>query len=474
MSTNDLILNKIHSVGTNAYQQRIPLATKNNIAEVYETLTSPENAIYWNEFAHNLINVIGTFAIRDYDWQNPLKELKNADLSRGLTIEEIAVGLVKASGYNPEDNNIFKRSKAEVHAVFHTLNDKRRYDITINRFELQRAFNSENGLSELVVRLLSVPVKSSEYDEFQIMKEVIAVSNDAFPIYNIQSVIDDITNPTADELKTLSYNLRVAAKRLALAPTGLYNAKGVPTVSRTQDLVIFTTPEIVSALDVNVLADAFNVSRTDFVNKIIELDELPVTGHALLVDKNWFVSGDYVNEITSFFNPKSLEENYYLHQWSLYSTSPFANAVVFSNSATTNVPTVTVTIEGISGSFYDEDNNVVTTVSSDSNANLVVVPTGTIVPETPDFIVPGEYTTKITGFKEVTVPPVGDPGDEPTIKLVAVKLGTKTYVDSRGRLRVSDTVPAGTKLSVEINSAYINPETGVKSDLTDTVILTVA
>lgn len=470
--TNDILLNKIHLVGSNSYQQRIPLATKNNIEQVAQTLDAPENRALWNEFAQNLVNVIGTFAIRDYQWTNPLKEFKQADVSNGLAIEEIAVDLIKASGYDPEDNNIFKRNRADVHAVFHTINDQRRYDITVNRNELKRAFNTPTGLSDFVIRLLSVPVKSSELDEYLIMKELIAISDAQTPIYNIQSVIANPASPTADELKTLSYNLRVAANHLTLVPKGLYNYKGVPTVSKPEDLVIFTTPETSVALDVNVLADAFHTDKTDFVNRVVLLDEMPIDAHAILADKNWFVSGDFVNEITNFFNPKSLEENYYLHRWSVYSTSPFMNIVKFSNSATSTTPQVTVTLDGIAGAFY-VDGDSVSSVSHTDQAHLIVTPSGTITPDTPDFIVPGEYTTEITAYREVSTP-AEDPEDPPVITQEPVKLGSKTRIDGRGRLFISDTVPVGTKLVVKIDSAYINPVNGQHSELTDTVIVTVA
>ena len=49
-----------------------------------------------------------------------------------------------------------------------------------------------------------------------------------------------------------------------------------------------------------------------------------------------------VTRATSFFNPETLRNNHWLHTWRVHSTSPFAQAVVFTKDVTPAVSSVAV------------------------------------------------------------------------------------------------------------------------------------
>ena len=63
--------------------------------------------------------------------------------------------------------------------------------------------------------------------------------------------------------------------------------------------------------------------------------------YGVIVDKDWFMIYDNLNEFTEIYNPEGLYWNYDYHQWKTFSINPFANAVVFGTLG--SITSVTVT-----------------------------------------------------------------------------------------------------------------------------------
>lgn len=466
---NATILDAIWVEGSNDYQQRIPLASKAGVSQVQDALFSPMNRQLWNEFETGLINRIGSVIAADFNWENPLAIFKREELlPMGSTIEEYAFDLIEASGYDVRDSNLFKVNPGKVYSAFHTVNRKDRYDISVNQAEVAQAFVSSTGLNDFITRKLAIPGKSDAYDEYRVMIQLIAEAFSRNRIYNEQSVIADLNAPTETELKRLSQKIREHAKLLTLVPTKRYNSQRVPMVSNKEDLVLFTTPKISSNLDVNVLADSFNIDRADFANRVVEIDEFPIAGvHAMLVDKNWFVYGDFLREVSSFWNAQNLVYNYYLHHWGVYSVSPFEQAVIFSNENSTTYGTVEVDLTGITASLVDSEGNPVTTwTKGDELPQLIVTGAGNITGDDEgNFILPSEYT------KTITISAGTDPGDPE-----APEKNSRTYVDRVGQVHFQANLKATNVVEIVVESAYIDPsgDGSISNTYTDTVSVTIA
>ena len=81
------IMNTIRANATPSYQERIPEATRDNIAAVANPLFT--YSVTMNEFLHALVNRIGLTVVRNRDLRNPLAVLKQGDMPLGKDIEEI-------------------------------------------------------------------------------------------------------------------------------------------------------------------------------------------------------------------------------------------------------------------------------------------------------------------------------------------------------------------------------------------------
>lgn len=459
---NHEALNVIYKNSSQAYRDRVPVATQANISDVYDSITDPTNGNIWNEFETGLVNLVGNQIVRDWTWQNPFAIFKKDGLlPMGAVIEEIAFDLTEAQGYDVRDDNVFKIQPQKVYSAFHKVNRKDRYQVTILKEELRAAFNSPTGLNDFINRKLSIPGKSDSYDEYLIMRNLLGLAAEKNDLHNVQVTIADPSNPTPEELRKLSTQIRATAKKMGVVPTGRYNSAKVKTVSRPEDLVLFLTPDMVAAMDVNVLADAFNISRADFASRVIELDEIPIPGvHAILVDTSWFVAGDYLREVTNFWNAKTFANNYYLHHWAIYSVSPFGNAVMFGEAPTSTHDEAEATLTGITAHFEDAAGDTQTTFSYGDKLDIVVMPEGTVSPQDVDLSVPGAATFEIK---------VADAAGE------AIRKTSRTYVDRYGRVYVQKGLEAGATVTVDATSTIVDREVDgtVNEPLKATATLTV-
>lgn len=171
------ILNVIRSDASPQYQERVPVATQENIAEVGNPILNFQAVR--NEFLDNLVNRIGLVIITSRSYNNPLKSFKKGLMSLGETVEEIFVNLIKAEPYYLVDDqgmtaaeDEFKRRIPDVRAVFHIRNRQDKYPVTIQNDDLRTAFLSYEGVENLVSKIIEAVYTSDEYDEFLLMKNV--------------------------------------------------------------------------------------------------------------------------------------------------------------------------------------------------------------------------------------------------------------------------------------------------------------
>ena len=70
------VLNTIRDNASDMYRERIPEATQQNITDVQEAMTDPNNAVVTNEFMSMLLNMIIKQVIHSKLFSDPLKSLK--------------------------------------------------------------------------------------------------------------------------------------------------------------------------------------------------------------------------------------------------------------------------------------------------------------------------------------------------------------------------------------------------------------
>lgn len=341
--TNSTILDRCRLVSTNDYQQRIPPTTQGGIASTMRALFDPLNREYWNQFVDILVNRIGMTIVRGDQWDNPLAAFKGARLDYGSTIQEIAPQWITAHSYDDADETLLKLARPEAAAWYHSQNRRDKYKLSINEQELRTAFTEEYGINNFITKLMQVPYNSDNYDEYRIMMQLIAEYENNWGFF--KQGLDAYSAQTFDA-KVFNEELLTQIQAYAgilRFPSALYNAQDVdiPVFSQPNELVLLISPRTLAGLNVQTLANVFNLDLAEIKYRTVIVDEFPIPNcDAILTTRDFFVCHDTLYKTDSFYDPNTLTNHYFLHHWGVYSVSPFVPAICFGNFQTTGVDTV--------------------------------------------------------------------------------------------------------------------------------------
>lgn len=363
-SPNWTILNAIKNAASTDYQNRVPDATKANIAETVKAMW--DYAPTRNEFIDAFINRIGMTIARNLSWSNPLSEFKIGMLEYGDTIEEYVVGLLTAKTYDASrdglEKDIWGQETPDVQTSFHKVNRENYYKVTVNEAILKRAFLTSNGLSSVIVQIMQAPTTSDNWDEFLLTCSLFKTYYDNEGFFKVN--VPDVTSLTSDSADSKAFirRIREYVTTLGFISTN-YNAAHMPIAATPDELHLFITPEALAATDVEALAAAFNLPYTEFGVRytVIPKEHMDIVGaQAILTTRDFFVIADQRMETTSIANPVGLYSNYFFHHWQVISASRFVPAILFtSTEATTDLNVIAPVVTGIGTPvIYNGDTSV--------------------------------------------------------------------------------------------------------------------
>lgn len=330
------ILNTIRDNASEMYQDRIPEATRNNITEIQEVMTDPNNAVVTNEFMSMLLNLVIKQVIHSKLFSDPLKSLKKGKKPLGDTVEEIYANFLKAKQYDPTGAELLNRELPDVKAVYHRMNRQDKYKVTVNPESLFKAFASYDKLQSFIANIINSLYNSSELDEFVLMKQLIkqAMEQNAMKVVEVADPCTSEVNAKAfiKTVKTVSGDMTFPnSNNNAWLTAQSTDTNPLITFSRKNEQVLILSNPTDVAVNVDVLASVFNMSVAEFndTRKII-IDAFPDPDiRGALVDEQFFQVFDDLVLFKDFENSEGLYKNYYLHIWQTLAYSPLVNAVVF-------------------------------------------------------------------------------------------------------------------------------------------------
>lgn len=322
-----------------------------------------------NAFMNSLVNRIAQVMCLVRSYQNPLKDFKRGILGPGEMIENVWIGLVMPEGFSQSVSNpgdCFAINNPENQTSFHPVNSKLVYQTTVNDAELSLAFTAETGVFDLVSRIVQRLYDSSEWDEYILMKYTIARA-----ILMNKNSIQITPALSAENSDSIITAMKQTSNSMLFMSTA-YNEMAVPTHTPINDQVFFLTSKSSAVIDVNSLANAYNLEYRQFLGQRIMVDSFafseaeqtrldhimtetvaagvipnytPFTAAektilsniiGATIDREFFMIFDKIFQMNSIFDPKHLNTNTFLHCWKIFSHNPFANAVYFSDTAIEN------------------------------------------------------------------------------------------------------------------------------------------
>ena len=389
MKTNSEILNTIRANASMEYQSRVPeaLGIGGNVSQVFTQYPSMKN-----EFLTALTNKVARTLFYSKVFENPLKALHKGMLPYGYSLEQIFVEMAEGKGFwehwdasGDGVKDLVGMKKPSIKLLYIERNFAMKYKATISDQQLRTAFQSQDGLGRLVEQVVSSIYSKAYFDEFNMMKQILsahakamflkydsstgkevetALTNTALPTGKAESVyvIGEYSTQEAKG-KAISKAIRTLAGKMAF-PTTQYNSAGVNQWSERQQLIYITTPEEQAELDVEVLANAFNMDKADVNVRVIVVDELPTLFNVdskttakrstygqmsnpalsdtrdnrtckcrgILLDADFLQVYDTLVESRTFDNGEGLYTNFFFHKQGIMSTCYFGQIVYLVDS----------------------------------------------------------------------------------------------------------------------------------------------
>lgn len=373
------ILNVIRENASIEYQNKVPKVNNvDDIVKVGEIIYGTPS--FQNIFISALVNRIAFVLVESSTFNNPYKLLKKGQIDYGEVIEDVFVGIAQVVDYDPSkaESREFARTFPDVKSAFYKLNWRVVYPVTIEDQELYLAFQSADGVQNLITKIINSIMVAYEYDEFLLFKYQLIKAIAHGKMYPVAVDGSDLKN-YASSFKAYRNKTRFMKRD--------FNEAGVMNNTDDANLCIFIDSDFDANFDVNVLASAFNMEKADFIGRRFLIDDWttfdnerweiirqntisslkgdttgvvePVTAeelalmsdvHAVMIDDRWFQIYESVNMMKEKEVASGLYWNYFYHNWKVIAHSPFSNAIVFvDNTASISLPnSLTVNVTDVS------------------------------------------------------------------------------------------------------------------------------
>ena len=323
---------------------------------------------YKEAFWGILINRIAVTLATGREFKNKLARFRRGKLNLGDIVQTVWVGLVMPEGWtsdvaNPGD--VYRTNKPDAKVSMSAVNSKLSYEVTTNDTELSYAFTTEGGLFDLVSKIVERLITSEAYDDFLMMKWVIAKNL----LANTDAIVymgEELTSQASAD--NLTATMKEVVNDYPFMKTK-YNEAHVQAPCPVDEIVFISTSKSRAKLDVYALSKAFNLTYEQFLGNEVQIDNFgfddadlvrlynildenvalglipaytPFTQAQLttlskvtgaVIDQDWFMSWDRVYEMNSIYDPKHLNNNTFLTIHRIYSYNPFANCTYFTEES---------------------------------------------------------------------------------------------------------------------------------------------
>lgn len=337
MSLSVEVLNTIRNNADTEYQTRVPVATKNNIADIGRAFQT--YSLAYNTFIESLIHKIGLTSLQTKSFENKLARFKSGTILTEQDIEEIWVDQFRTAegSYDPEGgmgtggvHPLKRRTYQEVQVHYHRQNRQDKYVITIGMVDVIRAFRSEATLNAFLTAQFNSIYTGAEFDEFVHMKQLFAEAIPEMFKYEVPAI-----DGSTDTARTFIRTAKKAVKDMEY-PSTLYNPSGIKTFSNASELVMFVNKDVAVHMDVDFYSQIFGPNYAKMNIEVVEVDNFGSDDsgtYAIICDKDWFKVYDTLNTLQDMQNPDGLYKTYWLHIWQILSYSKFKNAIRISKKA---------------------------------------------------------------------------------------------------------------------------------------------
>lgn len=425
-ANNVNVMNAIRAQSTADFQSRIPVATEANITSVFDTMLSyaPDR----NEFVNSLMTRIGLQTVDTGMFRNPLSMYKKDPIRYGATHEETYVNMAKGYEYDSQADFelAFQTYESYIQTVFHKVNLKMQYPVTVTYDNLRNAFLSETGIRDLVSAKMQSCISGAEYDEYTAMKKLIdtAYSKGLLPAESVAGT--EGWKPVLAKIKEYVQKFRF--------PDPSNTILGTTATSEPSNLIFITTPYVNANISVEELAYAFNLSKAEVDVRTVIVDKFENSKLlGVLMDIRFFNCREQFREMTQQPLANALKWNYFYTLVEMVSASPFYPIVAITDESVEGlIPTLNSNTELKMGdnnlSEYITFNSVSEEDTYGDKRYLVNITSSTLTGKDAPYVIAGTPIIHVPSSAEGTI-------DVEITNMLGERLGTVS------KLKVNQSTP---------------------------------
>ena len=380
-------LNAIREISSTIYHEYVPIIDDSTDISAFAEpiLNFP---VVYNEFCDILVNKLVYSQFESMTFENPLRVLDGDRIPLGYAGEHVMINAAKGRGFNVNDfAGLLVKYEADVKVEYHAINSDLQYCVTVSRQQLKKAMTSWDNLAEFITSLSNSLYNGAYIDMFRFTKNIItgAYKENRAVIETVTAISDEATAKAfVERARELYLNFQL--------PSSDYNAwakcggEGRPVVTWTnpEDIVMIVKNNVRAKLDVNVLAEAFNMDKATLLGNILTVDNFDVyddegtkifDGSAIvgmIADKSWFRIKRQDMFMDSFYNANNRSIQYYLNLIKLYNFSLFANGVIFATAQPSIAIQSMKFAEGTAVSVDKDATKAVTVLTTPAWANATI------------------------------------------------------------------------------------------------------
>ena len=308
-----------------------------------------------NEFMDRLVKRIVYTQIENKVFRNKLKMLEGDRMPLGAIGQEIYINPAKGRRFNVDDfAGLLAKYESDIKVQYPSVNTDIQYPVTITREKLRSAFTSWSNLNDFITGISNSLYNGAYIDEYRFTKNLVgnAYRTNSVQMQTVSAVSSEATGKAFIKALRNAYLdfQEPNSNNNAWAKVGGYG-RAVITWSNPEDIVLLIRNDVLTEIDVDVLAAAFNMDKTNFMGRVIAVDNFDKYDEegtktfdgsailALIADKSWFRIKEQDLAMDEFYNANNRTWQMYLSVVKMYNYSLFANAKLIVTSLPTVKPT---------------------------------------------------------------------------------------------------------------------------------------
>ena len=268
---------------------------------------------------YGAVEKIAKQVIRAVNADDRLAELEKGEIENGTTLEQIVVELAEAGVFTDtfdgtDATNPFKALDPELVVKYFKEWTSRQYSASVSNQKLRKIMVSGGDAGTLAEMIVASLVEGENQTNYETVRGMFADTG-----VQANAIVDAATVADATDYKGILVALKNAISGMSFVNTS-YNKAGIKRKTAKKNIRILMPYTLKNQIDVEELSGVFNLDKAEIESRIIEIDS--ASSDIFVFDIDAVQIYTRLKELSSHFNAKTLEMNYFYTVEKMYAMSP--------------------------------------------------------------------------------------------------------------------------------------------------------